>query len=210
MLIYLDANIAQYCAPWEAKQPPDPKLDIELQTLDEIIEMAYYAEVQDLDHRWDVAVPEHLLDELESGRPTEGQLDTYRDLRKAWQDCGIDKRGTPDAETVERVQRRLAQLKLKDPPDTLHLAEAIAMGAAWFLTYDKEVLKKTRSKNKPNEPVIVEGVTVGSPSELRAKLTFDPVFGLRLEQSSPEQNIRSATAPINDLPLFNQNKVAEL
>ena len=209
MLIYLDANIVQYCAGWEAKQRPDPELMIELQSLDEIIELATYAEVQDLDHRWDVAAPEHLLDELEQGRPTKGQLDTYRDLRKAWYNLGFEKHGTPDAETVERTQRRLARLKLKDPPDTLHLAEAVAMGAEWFLTYDKEVLKKTRNKNKPNEPGVIEGVTVGRPSELRARMTFDPVFGLRLEQGSPEQSTRGTVAPTNEFPLFNQNKAAE-
>jgi len=206
MLIYLDANIVQYCAGWEAKQRPDPKLMIELQVLDEICELAAYAEVQDLDHRWDVVAPEHLLDELECGRPSKEQLNTYRHLRGAWQDLGIEKHGTPDAETVERAQRRLARLKLKDPPDTLHLAEAVAMGAAWFLTYDKEVLKKTRNKNKPNEPGVIEGVTVGRPSELRARMTFDPVFGLRIEQTSPDQSTRGTVAPNNELPLFNQNK----
>jgi len=185
MLIYLDANIVQYCAGWEAKQPPDAKLETELQALDEIIELAAYAEMQDLDHRWDMAAPKHLLDELERGRPSEAQLDTYRALRDAWQDLGVEKHRIPDGQTVARVQRRLARLELKDLPDTLHLAEAVAMGAAWFLTYDKEVLKKTRNKRKPNEPGIVEGVTVGRPSELRAKITFDPVFGLRLKRDSP-------------------------
>lgn len=202
MLIYLDANIVQYCAGWETKQPPDAKLMTELQALDEIIELAAHTERLDLDHRWDVAAPEHLLDELERGRPTQQQLRTYRDLRESWRDLGIERHGTPNGQTVARAQRRLARLKLKDPPDTLHLAEAVAMGAAWFLTCDKEVLKNTRNKNKPNEPGVIEGVTVGSPSELRARMTFDPVFGLRLERSSPEQSTRSSAAPADDLPLW--------
>jgi len=201
MLIYLDANIVQYCAALEVMQRADPELMIDLQALDEIIELAAYAEAQDLDHRWDVAAPKHLLDELERGCPTPEQLRTYRGLRDAWQELGVEKHGTPDAEVVERAQRRLARLKLKHPPDTLHLAEAVAMGAAWFLTYDKEILKKTRNKNKPNGPGVIEGVTVGRPSELRARMTFDPVFGLQLEQSN-----RGTAAPTNDLPLFNQNK----
>ena len=204
MLIYLDANIVQYCADLEAMQGEDSKLDIELQALDEIIELVGYAEVQDLDHRWDVAAPKHLLDELKRGRPTHWQVRTYRDLRESWEELGVEKHGTPDAETVERAQRRLARLKLKHARDTLHLAEAVAMGAAWFLTYDKEVLKKTRNKKKPNEPGVIEGVTVGRPSELRARMTFDPVFGLHLEQSS-----RGTLAPTDELPLFNQNKAAE-
>ena len=210
MLIYLDANIIQYVADYYVSvrgwitHPPDRKLEIELHALSEIIELVADAEeVQDLDHRWGIAAPVHLLDELDRGRPTEEQLDTCRNLLEAWQAFGVEKHGTPDAETVERAQMRLARLKLKDPPDTLHLAEAVAMGAAWFLTYDKEVLKKTRNKNKPNEPGVIEGVIVGRPSELRARMTFDPVFDLRLEQSN-----RGTAAPTNNLPLFNQNKTA--
>lgn len=205
MLIYLDANIVQYCAGWEAKFPPDPEFALELQALDEIIELAAYAETQDLDHRWDVAAPEHLLEELEHGCPSPRQLDTYRDLREAWQELGVEQHGTPDAKAVEGAQRRLARLELKDPPDTLHLAEAVAMGAAWFLTYDKEVLKKTRNKKKPNEPGVIEGVTVGRPSELRARMSFDPVVGLRLERSGPEQSTGSSPALTDNLPLFHQD-----
>ena len=75
------------------------------------------------------------------------------------------------------------------------------MGAAWFVTCDKEILKKTRNKNKPNEPGVIEGVTIGRPSELRARMTFDPVFGLQLEQS--KCGIVTTT---DELLLFNQNK----
>ena len=205
MLIYLDANIIQYTADYYVSvrgwitHPPDHKLEIELHALSVIIELVAYTELQDLDHRWDVAALKHLLDELERGRPSKEQLDTYRDLCESWHVLGVEKHGTPDAETVERAQRRLARLKLKDPPDTLHLAEAVAMGATWFLTDDKEILKKTRNKNKPNEPGVIEGVTVGRPSELRTRMKFDPVFGLQLEQSTS-----STVAPINELPLFNQ------
>jgi hypothetical protein len=197
MLIYLDANIVQYCADYGdfvfgrdgAVQPPNHNLKVELRALGEVIELAVLAEVQDLNHRWDVAAPKHLLDELEHGDPTEKQFFTYSHLREAWQVLGIEKHGTPDAENVERVQRRLAILKLKHPPDTLHLAEAVAMGAAWFLTYDKDILKKMRNKNKPNEPAVIEGVTVGCPSELRTRMTFDPVFGLRLVINSGAHSI---------------------
>ena len=191
MLIYLDANIVQYCADFrdfifdfdDTMRLPDRKLEIELRALREIIEMASHAEVQDLDHRWDVAAPKHLLDELKRGCPSDDQLDAYRSLREAWHDLGVEKHGLPDAEAVYRVQRRLARLNLKDPPDTLHLAEAVAMGAAWFLTHDKEILRKTRYK--ANEPGVIEGLAVGRPSELRARMTFDPVFGLRVEEYSP-------------------------
>jgi len=208
MLIYLDANIVQYSADYYvpglrwATYPPDRKLARELRALSEIIELAVYAEVQDLDHRWDAAAPEHLLDELDRGHPTEEQLGAYRDLRESWHDLGIERYGSPDAEAVDRAQRRLARLKLKHPPDTLHLAEAVAMGAAWFLTCDKDILGKTRNKAKVNEPGIIEGVTLGRPSELRAIMTFDPVFGLRLEQMSPNQSMHGKASPDVELPLF--------
>ena len=214
MLIYLDANIVQYCADYYvpglrwATHPPDSKLKIELYALGEIIELAAYAEVQDLDHRWDVVTPEHLLDELKRGCPTKKQLGAYRDLREASHALGIEKHGSPDAEAVDRAQRRLARLKLKDPPDTLHLAEAVAMGAAWFITYDKDILSKTRKK--ANEPGVIEGVTVGRPSELCARMTFDSVFGLRLEQTSPNQSIHSPASSDVELPLFSRSKPARV
>jgi hypothetical protein len=201
MLIYLDANIVQYCADPKIRLWADPKLLIELDALDEIIELAAYAETQDLDHRWDVTAPGHLLDELKRGKPTKDQLKWYRHLCEAWQVLGVEKHGTPDAETVDRVQKRLARLKLKHPHDTLHLAEAVAIGAVWFLSYDNEILKKTRGKNKPNEPGETEGVTVGCPSELRARMSFDPVFGLQ-----PGQSRRGTSEPPDGLPLFHQSK----
>jgi len=205
MLIYCDANIVQYCAPWEAKQPPDPKLEIEIEALNEIIELAAYAEVQDMDHRWDVAAPEHLLNELERGRLTKGQLRTYRALREAWRDVGIEKYGSPDADVVSRAQRRLAGLGLRHPPDVLHLAEAVAMRATWFLTCDKEILKKTRGKAK--EPGVIEGVTVGCPSELRARMTFDAVFGLRVERGDTDEAPHIAASPGADVSLFDSESV---
>ena len=77
------------------------------------------------------------------------------------------------------------------------------MGAAWFLTCDKEIIGKTRNNDKPNEPGVIEDVTVGRPSELRARMIFDPVFGLRLGQSSPNQSTHGTVAPAVELPLFN-------
>lgn len=207
MLIYLDANIVQYCADYHdfvcgldgARQPPNRKLEIELHALGEIIELAVHAELQDVDHRWDVAVPTHLLDELARGHPSEQQLLTYSSLREAWHDLGIEEHGSADAEAVDRVERRLRRLNLRHAPDKRHLAEAVAIGAAWFLTLDKDILRKTR--NQANKPAVIEGVTVGRPSELRARVTFDTVLGLRVEESSPNQSIHGTAAPALMLPL---------
>jgi len=186
MLIYLDANVIQYCADYgdyifglkDARRPPNPKLEMELDALGDVVELAVRAEVLDLEHRWDVAAPRHLLDELLRGRLTPEQIDTYRTLRDAWRDLGVDEYQSPDVEAVNAVDQRLQSLNLKHRADQRHLAEAVAMRATWFLTLDKEILKKTRKV--PSEPGMIEGVIAARPSELRARMTFDPVFGLRV------------------------------
>ena len=189
MLIYLDANVVQYCADYGefifrvqgARRPPNPNLDMELQALGELIELAVRAEVQDLEHLWDVAAPRHLLDELLRGRPTPEQLDTYRTLRDAWRDLGVDEYESPDVGAVNVVDHRLRSLNLQHPPDRHHLAEAVAIRATWFLTLDEDILDKTRET--PREPGMIEGVIVARPSELRARMAFDPVFGLEFVPS---------------------------
>ena len=186
MLIYLDANIVQYCADYgdfifhckDAVQPPNRNLNMELRALGEVIEQAVRAELQDLDHRWDVAAPCHLLAELSCGNPSQEQLDTYRSLREAWHGLGIEEHEPPDVEAVNAADARFRWLDLRDPADRRHLAEAVAIGASWFITLDKDIIRKTR--NEPSKPGMIEGVVVGRPSELRARMTFDPVFGLQL------------------------------
>ena len=189
MLIYLDANVVQYCADYGdfifrvegARQPPNPKLETELRALGEVVELAVRAEVQDLERRWDVAAPRHLLDELLRGRPTPEQIDTYRTLRDAWQDLGVDEYEPPDVRDVNAVDDRLRSLNLQHPPDRRHLAEAVAIRATCFLTLDEDILDKTREG--PREPGMIEGVIVARPSELRARMAFDPVFGLEFVPS---------------------------
>ena len=199
MLIYLDSNIVQYCADYGdfvfdregAKQPPNRNLKMELRAISEIIELAVRAEVQDIDHRWDVAAPRHLLKELHRGNPTQEQLETYRSLREAWHDLGIEEHGTPDVGVINAAERRLRRLNLRDAPDRLHLAEAVAIGASWFITLDKDIIKKTRVE--PRKPTMVDGTFVGRPSELRARMTFDPVFGLRLAEGNLTKSLERTT-----------------
>ena len=190
MLIYLDANVVQYSADYGdfvfrlegARRPPNPNLEMELRALGEVIELAVRAEVQDCEHRWDVAAPRHLLDELLRGRPTPDQIDTYHTLRDAWRDLGLDEYESPDVAAVDAVDDRLRSLNLQHAPDRRHLAEAVAIRATWFLTLDEEILNKTREV--PSELGMIEGVIVARPSELRARTTFHPVFGLRVVASS--------------------------
>ena len=178
MLVYLDANVVQYCADYGdfifrvegARRPPNSKLKMELRALGEVIELAVRAEAQDLEHRWDVAAPRHLLDELLRGRPTAEQIDTYHALRDAWRDLGVEEYESPDVGAVNAIDHRLRSLNLQDPPDRRHLAEAVAMRATWFLTLDEDILEKTREV--PRGPGMIEGVIVARPSELRASVCF--------------------------------------
>jgi hypothetical protein len=55
--------------------------------------------------------------------------------------------------------------------DRRHLAEAIALGAIWFLTNDKRLIKRTRSKKSQNEISIIQGVFIAKPSECFEELS---------------------------------------
>jgi hypothetical protein len=153
---------------------------MELLALADVIELALRAEGLDLDHRWDVAVPRHLVEELHRGCPTLAQFDTYDSLCQAWRDLGIEEHGTPDDGVVDMVQNELRHLRLRDWADERHLAKAVAIGARWFLTLDKDILEKTRIV--PSEPGIIDRLIVARPSELCQRMAFDPVFGLQVAE----------------------------
>jgi len=124
------------------------------------------------------SAPRHLIDELHRGRPTPEQLDTYDSLCQAWRDLGIEEHEPADEEAVQVVQNKVRLLGLCDLADERHLAEAVAIGARWFLTLDKDILQKTRDVS--SEPGIVQGVIVARPSELCERMVFDSVFGLQV------------------------------
>jgi hypothetical protein len=194
MLIYLDANIVQYCADYEnfifgSGDPPSTftaKLLSELVALRELIELELKIEQMDFENRWDVVAPSHLIRELFSGRPTDEQRRVYRILQEAWVDCGQEEHIAAKEDEIAAIEKSLRPLGLKDVADRWHLAQAIALGASWFLTNDGDILEKTRQK--PSyvgknligiAPTIgiVQGVRVGRPSECIKRLSFDPVFG---------------------------------
>jgi len=146
MLIYLDANIVQYCADhWDfvsgesaACKTADAKLQKELEALRRLVELEQLGD-------WTFAAPAHLLAELRGGKGTGEQLDTYKLLEKAWVESVWCDDIQPTEETVGRIGRSLATLRLKDA-DQRHLAEAIALNASWFLTNDGEVVKKAEGR----------------------------------------------------------------
>jgi len=154
MLIYLDAMIVQYIAEYrdfifqgiisehEVTNPAnEPKLAAELQALRRL------AFLEQFEH-WVFAAPAHLVNELLAGKPTNAQREAYKILSQAWEDSAWIESIKANEEKVSSIERLLFFLKIKDKPDKRHLAEAMALGASWFLTNDTNIIKRTRQKQR--------------------------------------------------------------
>jgi len=194
VLIYLDANIVQYCADYDdfifgkGPLPPRTKARVrkELIALRKLIEIELELEHRDSENRWDIAAPKHLMKELLAGKPTEKQRSIYSLLIEAWNDVGQDEYGQPDEDEISLIEKSLRPLRLKHVADRWHLAEAIALGATWFLTNDSDIIEKTRQPLQVGNKVIgivqnmgiVQGVRVARPSECAQRVSFHPVWGL--------------------------------
>jgi len=169
MLIYLDANLAQYCADYEdfiwgwndVSPVNEPKLLRELESLRQIVEL------EQLGEGWHVCAPKHLMKELLC-KPTNNQRGVYSILLQVWEEAGQQEANDTDEETITQIEKSLHPLKLKDK-DKRHLAEAIALGAVWFLTNDESLINHTRPRlrppERPNLICNVQGVYVARPSE---------------------------------------------
>lgn len=139
MLIYLDANLAQYYADYHgfilgdsaAPPPINEPLLRELKALRQIVELGQLGE------GWHVATLKHLMQELLC-KPTPRQREVYSILLQAWQETGHQEANQATEEKIATIERSLYPLRLKDK-DRRHLAEAIALGAVWFLTNDKTI-----------------------------------------------------------------------
>jgi hypothetical protein len=186
MLIYLDANIVQDCADYDDfifgnGAPPsgiNAKLKEELCALRKLVEIELQLEDVEFENRWDFAAPRNLMKELLAGRPTENQRNVYSIFKQVWNDFG---QGYPDPDTeqVAPIYHSLHYLNLKGSADRLHLAQAIAIGAAWFLTRDDEIVQKTRLEPaRVGDGIgIIQGVRVAFPSECVQRMSL-PVWGL--------------------------------
>src|SRR5262249_16450563 len=139
MLIYLDANIVQYCADYsdflfggQTEYPiQEPHLLRELLALRQLIALEQLGD-------WNFAAPSHLLAELRRGSPTPNQFAVYSLLEDSF---GPEWR-VNEGVFIEMVEQ-LAPLQLRDEPDKRHRAYAVALGASWFLTLDRDILRKT-------------------------------------------------------------------
>jgi len=165
MLVYLDANIVQYCADHEdfifgddtIPRTRDTKLLKELEALRTFVELERIGE------GWEIAAPTHLIKELLKGKPTPNQRRVYGILLQAWQDSAWQEFVEANEEKIASVERSLRPLKFKDTADRWHLAEAIALEASWFLTNDRNIISRTR--RKATSMGNIQGVRVARPSE---------------------------------------------
>ena len=102
--------------------------------------------------------------ELLHKQPTREQREVYSILLRAWQAAGQQEANETSEENIILIEHSLYPLRLKDK-DRRHLAEAIALGAVWFLTNDKRLLNHTRPKENKKSICKVQDVYVARPSE---------------------------------------------
>jgi hypothetical protein len=158
MLIYLDANLVQYCTDHpefvfgesDTCEKAHPSVEKELAALRRLVELEQLGD-------WTFAAPSRLLEELHAGKPTDEQDRTYKLLQEAWNESAWLDDARPTENAIRNVEESLDVLKLRHASDQRHLAEAIALGASWFLTNDEEIVRKTKGE--------VQGVRVRRPSE---------------------------------------------
>jgi hypothetical protein len=159
MLIYLDAQIVQYCADYEdflfdkllSCPVGEPNLRTELYALRRLIELEQFGD-------WTFAASELLLTELHRGVPTQRQRAVYKLLEESFSAYE-----QPDERVLQEVAEELASLQLKDAADRRHLANAVAVGSSWFITNDNDILRKTSGG--------VRTTRVARPSECLAEIS---------------------------------------
>jgi len=174
MLIYLDTDLTIYCAKyvdfvfWEGNVPPikEPKLLREIKALQQIVEL----ELKQLGEGRHVAAPKHLMKELCCKSIPTDERRVYSTLLQVWEEVKPQEANVVDEETIKQIEKSLQPLKLKDK-DRRHLAEAIALGAVWFLTNDKRLINHTRPKNNKKVICKVQGVYVAKPSECISEIS---------------------------------------
>lgn len=168
MLIYLDTMIVQYIVDHEeyvfgkisgySCECPvtEPKLKRELNALQQLVFLDQLGD-------WVYTCTPHLWGELNAGRPTREQQELYPLIMQAWKESAWTEAFPLEEREVIRVENSLKILNLSHSADQRHLAEAIVLNASWFLTNDKEVIKKCKGKDLP--------LRVARPSECLNKIS---------------------------------------
>jgi hypothetical protein len=165
MLIYLDANLAQYYADYQDFILEDGAVpSINKPLLKELKALRQIVELEQLGEGWHVAAPQHLMQELLCKPTSDQKKDVYSILPRAWKEVGQQEANEASEENITVIEHSLYPLRLRDK-DRRHLAEAIALGAVWFLTNDKRLINHTRPKDNKRVICKVQNVYVARPSE---------------------------------------------
>jgi len=170
MIIYLDANVVLYCARYQgfifgetAAPAVNEPLRVELVALRRIVHL------EQLGEGWHAAAPRHLMDELLQ-KPNPDEEEVFTVLLQAWQEAAEQEAGQVSEEAITRTESSLRPLALKDR-DRRHLAEAIALGAVWFLTNDRRLINRTRPTEYKKAVCRIQGVWVARPSECISEIS---------------------------------------
>ncbi|GEM_PF-2420873 len=158
MLIFMDANIVQLVADYEdfvfglisGYDGGAPTIDQRLlKELEALQTLFYWEQVGD---GWLYPATPGLMKELCERKPgeklTREQERVYEGFLKAWQDHGAAEFPL-DEKNVDIAERPLMDIKFKDLPDRRHVADAIVLGADYFLTNDGEMISKSKQANLP-------------------------------------------------------------
>lgn len=183
MVIYLDANLVQYCADYRDFILGDIAVPcVNAPLLRELKALRRIFELEQLGEGWHVAAPRHLIQELLYKPPASDQKEVYSILLRAWQEAGQQEADEASEEEIGEIEHSLYSLRLKDK-DRRHLAGAIALRAVWFLTNDKKLINHTRPKKNKKVICTVQTIHVARPSECipeisRGLFLRDVQFGL--------------------------------
>ena len=154
MLVYLDTMILQYCIDYaefvfgeiSGKTHECPTSDLNLkQELWALRQLIYYDQMANLVY----ACSPELLRELKAAKPNESQRKLCSFLEEAWKESGWSEAYPLESSEILRIENSLKHLNLRDPPDRRHLAEAIVLKASWFLTNDKDIIRKCKQRDLP-------------------------------------------------------------
>ena len=166
MLIYLDTMIMQYSieyyefvfgriSGYSGECPvSEPKLKRELNALHDFMFMEQMGSLV-------YACTPHLWDELNAGKVTTEQYQSYSILKQSWEESGWMDAFPLNEREVLQAEDSLIPLRL-DAADRRHLAEAIVVHASWFLTNDNEIIEKCKEKELP--------LRVARPSECLSEI----------------------------------------
>jgi len=120
----------------------EPKLRRELYALRQLIFLDQLGS-------WIYACTPSLLKELLGGEPTDIQREVYTLLLKSWRESGWNEAYPLESSEIDHIDNSLRVLNLRHSTDRRHLAEAIVLNAAWFITNDGEIIIKCKGQNLP-------------------------------------------------------------